>query len=62
LTTTTSQVASFRKKHRIHPAGHLIARARCRPAERDGVPIAVPKDTPVQPQHAFVVDKSGQLQ
>jgi len=27
-----------------------------------GVPFAVPKDAPVQPESTFVVDKSGQLQ
>jgi hypothetical protein len=30
LDTATSQVARFRKERRIHPAGHLIARACCR--------------------------------
>ena len=30
LATATSQVARLRKERRIHPAGHLIARACCR--------------------------------
>ena len=49
LDTTTSQIASFRQECRIYPAEHLIT-ARPLPSrfERDGVPIAVPKDA-VQP-------------
>src|ERR1017187_9454952 len=43
LDTAISQVASFRQERRIHPAGHLITRARCRmnaafPSQCPGTP------------------------
>jgi hypothetical protein len=42
-----SKVASFRQERRIHPAGHLITRARCR------MNAAFPSQCPGTPNEPF---------